>query len=122
MDISVLDTALHLYIDKGLASSTKRTYGAGAKHFHEFCDKYSLFNSFPITEQTLCYFATYLASLNLSPQTIRTYLAAVRNMHISLGFPDPRDQSSFSAIAEAGAGRYSVHACAGDEAGKEAAS
>ena len=29
------------------------------------------------------------------------YLAAVRNMHISLGFPDPRDQSSFSAIAEA---------------------
>ena len=105
-----MDAALHFYIDQGLASSTKRTYGAGAKHFHEFCVKYNLFNPFPITEQTLCYFATYLASSDLSPQTIRTYLAAVRNMHISLGFPDPRDQSSLPLLKRVQAGIQRVQA------------
>lgn len=31
-------------------------------------------------------------------QSIKTYLAAVRNMHISMGFPDPRDKSSLPVL------------------------
>lgn len=31
---------------------------------------------------------------NLAPQTIKSYLSGLRNMQISLGLPDPREQSS----------------------------
>ena len=105
-----MDAALQNFIDKGLAASTKRTYGAGARHFHEFCTKYNIFNPFPITEHTLCYFATYLATLELSPQTIKTYLSAARNQHVSLGFPDPRDQSSLPLLKRVQAGIQRVQA------------
>ena len=47
-----------------------------------------------VTEKLLCYFAVRLAEQNLTIQTVKMYLAAVRNMQISLGFPDLRNQSS----------------------------
>ena len=61
---------------------------------------------FPVSEQLLRYFATHLANENLcgAPQTIKSYLAAVRNMHILLGFPDPRDQSSLPLLKRVQAG------------------
>lgn len=48
----------------------------------------------PVNEQLLCQFAAFLAQQGLSSQTVKTYLAAIRNLQISLGFPDPRDTSS----------------------------
>ena len=43
----------------------------------------------PVNEQLLRQFAAFLAQQGLSSQTVKTYLAAIRNLQISLGFPDP---------------------------------
>ena len=45
-----------------------------------------------------------MADQGLAPQTVKSYLAAVRNMQISLGLPDPRDQSSFPMLKRVQAG------------------
>ena len=42
----------------------------------------------PASEGTLIYFAAHLAG-TVRHSTIRLYLAAVRNLHISAGYPDP---------------------------------
>ena len=39
-----------------------------------------------------------MAKEGLALQTIKTYLAATRNTHISLGFPDPREHSSLPIL------------------------
>ena len=57
-----------------------------------------MYSPFPVTEKLLCYFATALAKDGLSPQTIKSYLSAVRSMQISLGLPPPRDQSSLPLL------------------------
>ncbi|XP_048578830.1 uncharacterized protein LOC125560693 isoform X2 [Nematostella vectensis] len=80
------------YADKALAINTKRTYHAGEKQFIDFCLMNRLFDShgdiLPASESTLIYFVTFLAR-RVKHGTIRTYLAAVRNMHIENGFQDP---------------------------------
>ena len=45
----------------------------------------------PVNEQLLCQFAVFLAQQGLSSQTVKTYLTAIRNLQISLGYPDPRE-------------------------------
>ena len=42
----------------------------------------------PASEGTLIYFASYLAR-TVRHSTIKLYLAAVRNLHISCGYHDP---------------------------------
>lgn len=68
------------------------------KRFHNFCVKYSVNNPFPVTEQLLCSFISFLADEGLAPQTCKAYLLAVRNMQISLGLPDPREHSSLPVL------------------------
>ena len=60
--------------------------------------------SFPVSEKLLCCFAAWLADEKLCSTTIKTYLAAVRSMQISLGLPDPRDQSSMPMLKQVQAG------------------
>ena len=52
----------------------------------------------PVNEQLLCQFAVFLAQQGLSSQTVKTYLTAIRNLQISLGYPDPRDTSSLPRL------------------------
>ena len=54
--------------------------------------------TFPLSEYTLCCFATHLADKGLAPQMSKCYLAAVHNTQLSLGLPDPRDQSSLPLL------------------------
>ena len=68
------------------------------KRFHSFCGVYNIFTPFPVTEQLLCSFAAFLADQGLAPQTVKSYLSAVCNSQISLGLPDPRDQSSLPIL------------------------
>ena len=77
------------------------------KHFTKFCFTYSITDPFPLSELLLCYYTSYLARKGLAPQTIKAYLAALRNTQISLGLPDPREQSSLPLlkIVQAGIGR-----------------
>ena len=68
------------------------------KRFHGFCVKFNVVNPFPVTEQLLRSFVSFLADEGLAPQTGKSYLAAVRNMQISLGLPDPRESSSLPVL------------------------
>lgn len=52
----------------------------------------------------MCCFASFLAGEGLAPQTGKSYLAAVRSMQISLGLPDPREQSSLPILKRMQAG------------------
>ena len=45
-----------------------------------------------------------MAEGGLAPQTIKLYLAAVRNAQLSLGLPDPRDKSSLPILKRVQAG------------------
>ena len=92
------------YFQAGLASSTQRTYSSALRRFHAFCDNYRVFNPFPVTEHLVCCFMAYLADQGLSPQTGKTYLAAIRSTQISLGLPDPREHSSLPILRRVQAG------------------
>ena len=50
------------------------------------------------------YFSAFLVNHGLSPQTGKSYLAAVCSMQISLGLPDPREQSSMPILKRVQAG------------------
>ena len=82
------------------------------RRFHSFCTLFCIHAAFPVTKQLLCSFAAYLADQGLSPQTIKGYLAAVRNTQISLGFPDPRVQSSLPILKQVQAEIQRVRASA----------
>jgi len=74
------------------------------KKFCNFCDRYHVSDPFPVTEFLLCSFAAYMADNGLAPQTIKSYLAAIRNTQLSLGLPDPREQSSLPVLKRVLAG------------------
>ena len=80
------------YANWGLAWRTNRTYGSGERRFIRFCLMHRLVHDsgdiLPAFEGTLIYFASYLA-WSVCHSTIRLYLAAVRNLHISCGHSDP---------------------------------
>ena len=86
------------YFGQGLAPSTRKSYGTASRRFHAFCIKFSIDTPFPLSEYTLYCFAAFLADEGLAPQTAKCYLSAVRNMQLSLGLPDPRDQSSLPIL------------------------
>jgi len=75
------------YFDKGLADNTHRTYSSAQRQYPEFCEKHR-FTAIPGSENTLTLFTTYLAS-RIKPQSIKVYLAGVRALHISHGYPNP---------------------------------
>ena len=45
-----------------------------------------------------CLFVAFLADEGLTPQSIKSYLAAVQNTQLSLGLPDPREHSSLPLL------------------------
>ena len=104
MDISDLGPTVQGYFQAGLAPATQASYRAALKKFHNFCTKYNIRYPFPVTEQLLCYFAAYIATQGLAPQTRKAYLSAVRSMQVSLGLPDPRDNSSLPILKRVQAG------------------
>ena len=73
-------------------ASTQHTYKTALKRFHDICACHNVSCPFPLCEKLLCYFAVYLATHGLAPQSFKTYLSATQGMHISLGFPGPTMQ------------------------------
>eukprot|EP00731_Ephydatia_muelleri_P013873 Em0007g1183a len=108
-----LEGSVQLFFRQGLAESTHRTYGSGMRCFHDFCVRFSVSSPFPISEKLLCYFSVFLADEKLSFPTTKTYLAAVRDAHISLGFPDPRSAGSMPRLERIQAGIRRVQALKG---------
>ena len=80
------------YANWALSWNTNRTYTSGEKRFIQFCLMNRLGTPtgdiLPSSEGTLIYFASYLAR-TVRHGTIKTYLAAVRNLLIISGYKDP---------------------------------
>ena len=74
------------------------------RRFEAFCTHFNVTTPFPLTEHLMCCYASFLADEGLAPQTIKSYLSALRNMKLSLGFPDPREQSSLPMLKRIQAG------------------
>ena len=109
--VTSLDREVRFYCDRGIAESMRRTYKSGLTRFLSFCNVFSVTNPFPVSESLLCYFVTYLASQGISPATIKTYLAAVRNAQILRGHPEPRHSSSLPRLQllQSGVRREALH-------------
>ena len=82
LDLATLEASVQHYFQHSLAPSTQRTYNAAMKRFHTFCVTYNVLNPFPLTEYLFCSFAAYLTDQTLAPQTIKSHLSALRNMHL----------------------------------------
>ena len=99
----LLNKAQDLFRD-GLAVSSRNTYAASQGKYTNFC-KSARVPAIPTTEYTLILFVTHLATSNISQATIKVYLSAIRNMHVSKGLHDeftqqltPRLQLIFRGI------------------------
>lgn len=81
LDLSTLDSDLYCLTHSGLAESMHRTYCAGVKLYLIFT---AVFCVSPPPKLVLCYFV-FLAKQGPAPDTIKTYLAAMRHTQIILG-------------------------------------
>ena len=88
MDLVQLESVAASLLENGLASSTRRTYSSGQTSYLSFCSLARL-APLPSSENILCLFVAWLASSGLSHATIKVYLAAVRQLHISAGRANP---------------------------------
>ena len=76
------------YFRNGLAPSTQKTYSSAKKRYLQFCKDKSL-SPLPAPEKQLCQFVSSLAIQSLCHNTIKSYLAAIRHLHIAEGYGDP---------------------------------
>ena len=88
LDIQALDRAVEHYFWNGLAPSTQKMYSSAKKCYLQFCKDKSL-SPLPAPEQQLCQFVSSLAIQSLCHNTIKSYLAAIRHLHIAEGYGDP---------------------------------
>ena len=94
----MLAPAVQRYFQESLAPSTRQIYNSAMNMFNAFCTQYTVTKTFPATEHPLCTLAAHMADVGLSSQSIKTYLATVRNTQLSLELPDPRDQFSLPVL------------------------
>ena len=85
LDLSQLEDDVSFYIGKALAQSTLRSYSSGQKRFFQFCVDAALH----LTERLLCLYVAQPGKENLTHQTIKCYLSAIRFLSISMGHGDP---------------------------------
>ena len=87
--MQTLDKSVEFYFRSGLAGSTQKAYASAKRQFSLFSLANGL-NLLPASEHTLCRFISSLANENLCHNTIKSYLAGIRHLHIDGGFGDPR--------------------------------
>lgn len=95
-----MEQAAKRYYAKALSDNSRRAYTSAQKRYIDFCIRFSL-NPFPVSELSLCSFATFLAEQGLKAQSIKCYLSGVRFLQIAEGFPDPhigQDQPRLESI------------------------
>ena len=83
---------MYHFLIVSLALSTRQSYLSGKRRFTEFCFAHGFLHPsgtpFPVSESTLEIFVGHLAS-SVSYRTVKSYLCAVRSLHIDLGHGDP---------------------------------
>ena len=82
-----LNNDISYYLGLSIAASTKQTYSSAEKRFLEFCLLYRrpCGKFLPVDETTLVQYAAYLAR-SIKYSSIKSYLAAVRHLHIRNGY------------------------------------
>ena len=72
----------------GLSKATHLSYSSGQRCFIDFCLQFGLSNPdysiLPASDITILRFISYL-SLSYQPSTVKSYLSAVRSLHVMLG-------------------------------------
>ena len=78
---------MDIYVGKGLAASTQRSYGSGVRRYEEFC-RLAALPPLSASEKDLSRFVAHLASNGLTYRTIKVYLAGIRFARIKAGLPN----------------------------------
>ena len=84
LDVTSLHAAVQGYYQKGLAPATHKSYQAGQKRYFNFCSEEKR-SPVPTSEETMLLFVAHLAQQGLTHATIKVYLSAVRNLHVTAG-------------------------------------
>ena len=92
LDIQELDRAVERYFLNGLAESTRKAYGSSKKCYMALCMSKGL-KPLPAKEHQICQFVRHLADSKLCHNTIKCYLSAIRHLHTSEGYGDPKISS-----------------------------
>ena len=79
-----MEEAFHRFYSYGLAPNTQKSYTSGQKRYLEFCNKFNL-TPIPPSEHTILLFISQLGEDGLAPSTVKSYLAAIRNLFINAG-------------------------------------
>ena len=76
----------------GLSKATHLSYSSGQRCFIDFCLQFGLSNPdnsiLPASDMTILSFISYL-SLSYQPSMVKSYLSAVRSLHVMLGLDNP---------------------------------
>ena len=90
---------MRFYARQALAPATRRVYEQGQRHYHDYCRLHRR-DAVPASETQLAEFITYLADIaRVAPVTIKTYLAAVRSLHVENGLVDPFVGTTLPSLA-----------------------
>ena len=92
-----LETSVQHFLAAGLADSTARACAVGQWQYLEFCQQTSL-APYPVSKHQSMLFTAFLAGQGLRWQTIKSYLAAVRNLHIRAGVHFPGQDKSLPRL------------------------
>jgi hypothetical protein len=84
-----LGGTLKLLFNNSLKASTLKTYTSAQNRFLKFCNLYR-FSAYPVSEDTLLFYISYLFQDGLKGSSIRVYLSAVRNLNIMHNCPVPQ--------------------------------
>ena len=76
----------------GLSKATHLSYSSGQRCFIDFCLQFGLLNPdnsiLPASDITILRLISYL-SLSYQPSTVKSYLSAVRSLHVMMGLDNP---------------------------------
>ena len=86
--MSLLCKEARQLVFNGIKHNTRRTYDSAYKQYNLFCETYG-FKLMPANEEQILMYIAFLHRRKLSQSTVHVYLASVRSMHVSNGFPDP---------------------------------
>ena len=76
----------------GLSKATHLSYSSGQRCFIDFCLQFGLLNPnnsiLLALDTTILHFISYL-SLSYQPSMVKSYLSAVRSLHVMMGLDNP---------------------------------
>ena len=75
--------------ESSIAPATLKAYKPAQQRYSSFCMKYNIQPLFPLQEDILCRYVTFLAQQHLKYCTIKAYLSGIRCLQIQLDLGNP---------------------------------